>query len=185
MFSGLLDDPKVGRLLDLPPAGPEGLGNICERCIGLDLPFGGLPEAQIMHELPSAIAELKLVWWPWPWWCSSWSSQGPRNVNGRIKSLAIHPSDGDVVYTEQAADGGVWKTTNAGSSWYATMSLELAMSIGALAIAPRQRPTRCTPPRASTPGLGSLVPGCRRVQDRRRRRQLGSHRPVAEHSVQA
>ncbi|WP_186822670.1 hypothetical protein, partial [Kingella denitrificans] len=50
VFSGLLDDPKVGRLLDLPPAGPEGLGNICERCIGLDLPFGGLPEAQIMHE---------------------------------------------------------------------------------------------------------------------------------------
>src|SRR5438874_1821597 len=46
-----------------------------------------------------------------PWFCI-----GPRNVNGRVKALAVHPTDANTVYAG-AASGGVWKTTNGGQTW--------------------------------------------------------------------
>jgi hypothetical protein len=45
-----------------------------------------------------------------------WLSIGPRNVNGRVKALAVHPTDPSTVYAG-AASGGVWKSTDAGQSW--------------------------------------------------------------------
>ena len=61
-----------------------------------------------------------------------WCSVGPRNINGRIKSLAIHPVEGLGVLAG-AADGGVWRTHDGGVSWYPLMSQELSMAIGAVA----------------------------------------------------
>jgi hypothetical protein len=62
-----------------------------------------------------------------------WTPIGPNNINGRIKSLAIHPTNGDIVYAG-GANGGVWKTTNGGNSWFSTMDSELSMAIGAIGI---------------------------------------------------
>jgi hypothetical protein len=64
----------------------------------------------------------------------NWFSVGPRNINGRIKSLAIHPN-GTTVYAG-AADGGAWKSTDSGQSWTPTMHDELSLAIGALALDP-------------------------------------------------
>jgi photosystem II stability/assembly factor-like uncharacterized protein len=65
----------------------------------------------------------------------NWVSVGPRNINGRIRSLAIHPTNGDIIYAG-AAEGGVWKTTDAGQSWYPLMQHELSIAVGAIAINP-------------------------------------------------
>ena len=42
-------------------------------------------------------------------------SVGPQNVSGRIKSLAIHPVEGNGVLAG-AADGGVWQTQDGGGT---------------------------------------------------------------------
>jgi hypothetical protein len=64
-----------------------------------------------------------------------WLLVGPRNINGRIKSLAIHPTDGQILYAG-AANGGVWKTTDGGQSWMPKMHDEDSLAIGAIAIDP-------------------------------------------------
>ena len=45
-----------------------------------------------------------------------WFRLGPLNINGRVKSIAMHPSNSDILYAG-AANGGVWKSTNGGNSW--------------------------------------------------------------------
>src|SRR5262245_6006625 len=46
----------------------------------------------------------------------TWQSLGPGNVGGRTRALVIDPVNPDVMYAAGVA-GGVWKTTNAGTSW--------------------------------------------------------------------
>jgi HYDIN/CFA65/VesB family protein len=47
---------------------------------------------------------------------TSWTWLGPGNVGGRIRAIAIHPTDTDTMWIGSVA-GGIWKTTNAGASW--------------------------------------------------------------------
>lgn len=65
----------------------------------------------------------------------NWFSVGPRNINGRIKALAIHPTDGSILYAGSAG-GGVWKTSDGGQSWSPKMHDEDSLAIGAIAIDP-------------------------------------------------
>lgn len=115
----------------------------------LDLPGRGLPEFDILDDLcppyerlPRGLFGPKLdeILFPdhlrdplGPIFLRQWGSAGPRNFNGRIKCLAIHPQNGDIVYAG-AANGGVWKTTNGGASWRSMMSDEQSLAIGALAV---------------------------------------------------
>lgn len=46
----------------------------------------------------------------------AWVNIGPNNTGGCTKTIAIHPTDQNILYAG-AAGGGVWKTTNAGGSW--------------------------------------------------------------------
>jgi photosystem II stability/assembly factor-like uncharacterized protein len=52
----------------------------------------------------------------------AWVNIGPSNRGGCTKTIAIHPTDGNILYAG-AAGGGVWKSTNAGSSWTALTDL--------------------------------------------------------------
>jgi photosystem II stability/assembly factor-like uncharacterized protein len=75
-----------------------------------------------------------------------WNSIGPTGIisgfpshwgemSGRIRGLAVHPTDPMTVYVGAAA-GSIWKTTNGGTSW-ANMGDNLAsISYGAIAIDP-------------------------------------------------
>ena len=63
-----------------------------------------------------------------------WFSIGPRNINGRVKALAVHPADPDTVYAG-AASGGVWKSEDGGQSWRALWHDQEALAVGGLAIA--------------------------------------------------
>jgi hypothetical protein len=46
---------------------------------------------------------------------SPWYSVEPRNINGRVKCLAVHPTAPQTVYAGTAA-GGVWKTVDGGQT---------------------------------------------------------------------
>lgn len=47
---------------------------------------------------------------------SRWLSIGPRNINGRVKCLKIHPTDPNIVYAGTAS-GWVWITKDSGRNW--------------------------------------------------------------------
>ncbi len=47
---------------------------------------------------------------------TNWNWIGPGNVGGRIRSIAIHPTQTNTMWIGSAS-GGIWKTTNGGVSW--------------------------------------------------------------------
>ena len=47
----------------------------------------------------------------------TWEALGPGNIGGRTRSLLIHPTDPDIMYTA-GVSGGVWKTTDGGAYWF-------------------------------------------------------------------
>jgi len=65
-----------------------------------------------------------------------WSLVGPTNIGGRINSIAINPTNSDIVYVG-AANGGVWKSTNGGVKWTPLTDNLQSLSMGSLAIDPQ------------------------------------------------
>jgi len=63
-------------------------------------------------------------------------SIGPALTSGRVVAFAVDPNDRSR-YFVGAASGGVWKTTNAGTTWTPVFDNEGSYSIGALALDPR------------------------------------------------
>jgi len=47
----------------------------------------------------------------------NWSQLGPGNIPGRTRSIVIDPGNSNIIYSGSVS-GGVWKTTNGGSSWF-------------------------------------------------------------------
>jgi len=70
----------------------------------------------------------------------SWQHLGPGNVGGRTRSLIIHPHDHKIMYAG-AVGGGVWKSTDAGDSWFPLSDLLPSIGIGTLAMDPRNPDT--------------------------------------------
>jgi len=80
-----------------------------------------------------------------------WSSIGPAGINftggpyggppywgrvsGRVRGMAIHPTNPDIVYIG-AASGGLWKTTDGGESWVNIGDELPSLTYGAIAIDP-------------------------------------------------
>ena len=64
-----------------------------------------------------------------------WSNAGAgfRNVSGRTTALAV---DGSSTYYTGTADGGVWKSTDAGRTWRSIWDDQDTLSIGALLVTP-------------------------------------------------
>ncbi len=46
-----------------------------------------------------------------------WRNMGPPNYGGKVYSIAIHPTDPNVVYVAYGNAAGVWRTRNGGQSW--------------------------------------------------------------------
>ena len=76
---------------------------------------------------------------------SNWTFMGPapilngqtpgaEPVTGRIAAIAAHPTDANTIYVA-AAGGGVWKTTDGGTSWTAKSDSQATLFMGALAVA--------------------------------------------------
>src|SRR5258708_4752511 len=62
---------------------------------------------------------------------SPWYPLGPRNVNGRVKALAVHPTNPDIVFAG-AASGGVWKSADGGQTWDPPWGHPAVHPVGAL-----------------------------------------------------
>ena len=65
----------------------------------------------------------------------SWRSIGPFGQGGRVDDLAVHP-DNPHTYFVGFATGGLWKTTNNGTTFRSVFDSYGTHSVGALAIAP-------------------------------------------------
>ncbi|MEO7218585.1 MAG: hypothetical protein ABI026_10360 [Gemmatimonadaceae bacterium] len=64
-----------------------------------------------------------------------WRNIGPANVDGRVTSIVGIPSPSRTFYVGTAG-GGIWKTTNAGTTFEPLFQNEPVSSIGDIAIAP-------------------------------------------------
>jgi len=64
---------------------------------------------------------------------AKWTVLGPRNISGRVRALAAHPTDGDTIFAG-SANAGVWVTHNSARTWRSLWFDEEVLEIGALAI---------------------------------------------------
>lgn len=87
-----------------------------------------------------------------------WVSVGPRNINGRVKSIAVHPTNPDILYVG-AASGGVWKSTDGGQSWDPLWNDQSVLVIGSIALAPSDPDTIYAGTGEWTPGYITTGPG--------------------------
>src|SRR5688572_26747024 len=62
-----------------------------------------------------------------------WRSIGPANMGGRIDDIAVVESNPYVMYLGFAT-GGIWKTTNNGTTWTPIFDTYPASSIGDIAV---------------------------------------------------
>src|SRR5688500_16650797 len=60
---------------------------------------------------------------------------GPANMSGRIADVEGVPGDPSILYVGSAS-GGVWKSTNAGTTWTPLFDKQPVQSIGDLALEP-------------------------------------------------
>jgi photosystem II stability/assembly factor-like uncharacterized protein len=66
---------------------------------------------------------------------ATWTLQGPNNIRGRANTIAIHPTNPDIVLIGFAS-GGVWRTTDNGKNWTPIFENQQTMAIGDVAFAP-------------------------------------------------
>ena len=66
---------------------------------------------------------------------NEWVVQGPGNIGGRINTVAIHPTNNDIIYVGSTA-GGVHKTTDGGLTWLPIFDDFAYLAIGAITLDP-------------------------------------------------
>ena len=103
-----------------------------------------------------------------------WRSIGPANMGGRVDDIAVVESNPSIIYVGFAT-GGIWKTTNNGTTWTPIFDQYPVSSIGDIAIAPSN-------PDIIYVGTGEaeqppeLLVRRRRLQVDRRRQDVRVHR---------
>ncbi len=73
--------------------------------------------------------------WPALRTLGGWEPLGPGNIGGRTRSLIIHPTNPDIMYTG-GVSGGVWKTTDGGQIWWPLADLISNIAINSMAMDP-------------------------------------------------
>ncbi|HEX9009773.1 MAG TPA: hypothetical protein VF804_05360, partial [Holophagaceae bacterium] len=76
-----------------------------------------------------------------PWKASAFEglafrNLGPALTSGRVADLAVDPSHPDTWYVA-AASGGLWKTTNGGTTWTPVFDKEASYSLGCVTLDPK------------------------------------------------
>lgn len=66
---------------------------------------------------------------------ADWTSQGPKNIGGRINCIAVHPTD-NLTILLGSASGGLFRTSNGGGNWEPVFDNQNTLSIGDVAFAP-------------------------------------------------
>lgn len=66
---------------------------------------------------------------------NKWTELGPTGVGGRVRAIAIHPSDPDIIFLG-GVSGGIWKSNNGGSSWVPRGDMLPSLAITSILIHP-------------------------------------------------
>ncbi|MBM3907899.1 MAG: glycosyl hydrolase [Gemmatimonadetes bacterium] len=106
------------------------------------LPAAALCAASLSAQAPTAATAAASL---------TWRGIGPAVMSGRISDLAVHPKDKATWYVA-AGSGGVWKTTNAGTTFTPIFDDQPSYSIGVITIDP-------TNPEVVWVGTGENVSG--------------------------
>lgn len=69
-----------------------------------------------------------------------WETEGPGNIGGRINTIAVDPTNSNIIYVGTAC-GGIFKTTNAGASWAPIFDDQPYLAIGDIEIDPSDNNT--------------------------------------------
>src|SRR5262245_43135885 len=85
-----------------------------------------------------------------------WELRGPLNVGGRVADVVGDPTSPSKFYVG-AASGGVWKTTDGGATFAPIFDGVGALSIGALALDPRNSDVLYVGTGEASPGGGSVT----------------------------
>ena len=65
----------------------------------------------------------------------SWTSIGPGNIGGRIRSIVIHPTDPNQMWIGSVS-GGIWKTSNGGTTWQVQDDFMANMAVSSMVMDP-------------------------------------------------
>ncbi len=63
----------------------------------------------------------------------SWLAVGPGNIGGRIRSIIINPSNSNEMLIGSVG-GGIWKTTNGGTTWIPKLDTQDPLAIGSMVL---------------------------------------------------
>jgi hypothetical protein len=66
---------------------------------------------------------------------SAWTWLGPGNIGGRIRAVAIHPITTSTIFAGSVG-GGIWKTTNSGTSWSAVNDFMANLAVSSIVFTP-------------------------------------------------
>jgi hypothetical protein len=72
---------------------------------------------------------------PFGFQTSGYYGSSPSPDGGRIRTVAIHPTNPSIIYAGSAS-GGVWRTTNGGASWTPLTDFQCTLTTGSIAIDP-------------------------------------------------
>lgn len=65
----------------------------------------------------------------------SWTSLGPGNIGGRIRSISINPDDADDMLIGSVS-GGIWRTLNGGDVWFPAADFMANLAVSTIARSP-------------------------------------------------
>jgi hypothetical protein len=66
---------------------------------------------------------------------TSWTDLGPGNIGGRIRAIAIHPTQTSTIFIGSVS-GGIWKSVNGGASWSAVNDFMGNLSVSSIVFDP-------------------------------------------------
>ncbi len=103
------------------------------------IPPGAYPRAREYYDQAFGSRHLEAA--PPAFTQNGWTPIGPDHIStslatsGRINTIAIDPSNTNIIYAG-GATGGVWKTTDGGTSWAALTDTQCSLAMGSIAIDP-------------------------------------------------
>lgn len=89
-----------------------------------------LQQMQLVKEQAEATAANRAVDLTMPW-----LQEGPGNIGGRFNALAMSPTDHDIIYAG-ACNGGIFKTTDGGTTWNPIFDDNPYLAIGEITLDP-------------------------------------------------
>ena len=66
---------------------------------------------------------------------TGWNWLGPGNIGGRIRTILIHPTNSQIMWVGSVS-GGIWKTTNGGTSWAPLNDFMGSLSVASMVMSP-------------------------------------------------